>query len=138
MALDKKNNDYFYNLGRTVAIVEIMNELPDTWRGKVCSNAYQNLPYQLKKALFNDQHNLHSELLEPANVALMKGELPKTLMSVEDRKGTFWIGYYQEKTYLDKTYKGVYGKVETTIEEHVPKHIDVAPDIDNTIDDLKR
>ena len=30
MALDKTNKNYFYNVGRTVAIVEIMNELPDT------------------------------------------------------------------------------------------------------------
>lgn len=131
MALDKTNKNYFYNVGRTVAIVEIMNELPDTWRGKVCTNAYQNLPYQLKKALFN-------ELLDPAHVTLMDGELPTTLMSVEDKTGLFWIGYYHEKAYLTDTYKGIFGKVETTIEEHVPEHIDVPADTDNTIDDLKR
>ena len=138
MALDKTNKNYFYNVGRTVAIVEIMNELPETWRGKVCTNAYQNLPYQLKKALFNERHNLHKELLDPANVTLMEGELPKTLMSVEDKTGLFWIGYYHEKAYLADTYKGIFGKVETTIEEHVPERIDVPADTDNTIDDLKR
>ena len=34
--------------------------------------------------------------------------------------------------------KGIFGRVETTIEEHVPEHIDVPADTDNTIDDLKR
>ena len=137
MALDKNNKNYFYNVGRTVAIVEIMNELPDTWRGKVCDNAHQNLPYQLKKALFNERHNLHKELLDPAHVTLMEGDLPKTLMTVEDKTGLFWIGYYHEKAYLDETYKGIYGKVETTIEEHVPDQIAVTRDAE-PIDELRR
>ena len=137
MALDKNNRNYFYNVGRTVALVEIMNELPDTWRGKVCTNANQNLPYQLKKALFNERHNLHKELLDPANVTLMEGELPKTLMSVPDKTGSFWIGYYHEKAYLADTYKGIYGKVETTIEEHVPEPITVTHDV-APIDELRR
>ena len=137
MALDKNNRNYFYNVGRTVALVEIMNELPDTWRGKVCTNANQNLPYQLKKALFNERHNLHKELLDPANVTLMEGELPKTLMSVPDKTGSFWIGYYHEKAYLADTYKGIYGKVETTIEEHVPEPITVTHDA-APIDELRR
>lgn len=137
MALDKNNKNYFYNVGRTVAIVEVMNELPDTWRGKVCTNANQNLPYQLKKALFNERHNLHKELLDPAHVTLMEGELPKTLMTVEDKTGLFWIGYYHEKAYLDETYRGIYGKVETTIEEHVPEPITVTHDA-APIDELRR
>lgn len=122
MALDKNNKNYFYNVGRTVALVEIMNELPDTWRGKVCTNAFQYLPYQLKKSLFDERHNLHKELLAPAHVTLMEGELPMTLMSVKDETGIFWVGYYHQKAYIDKTYK-VIGKMETEVYEHVPERI---------------
>jgi hypothetical protein len=106
--------------------------------GKVFDNANNILPYWLKKALFNDKHNLHKELLEPADVVLMHGEIPKTLMTVVDKNGCFYIGYYQQKAYITEKYGTAIGKEEVTIEHHTPEHIDVPTDIDNTIDDLKR
>lgn len=138
MALDKTNKNYYYNLGRVTAIVELMNDMPYNFVGKVFDNANNILPYWLKKSLFNDKHNLHKELLEPADVVLIHGEIPKTLMTVVDKNGSFYIGYYQQKSYITETYGTAIGKVETTIEEHVPERIDVPADTDNTIDDLKR
>ena len=138
MALDKTNKNYYYNLGRVTAIVELMNDMPYNFVGKVFDNANNILPYWLKKSLFNDNHNLHKELLEPADVVLMHGEIPKTLMTVVDKNGSFYIGYYQQKAYVTETYGTAIGKEEVTIEHHTPERIDVPADTDNTIDDLKR
>jgi hypothetical protein len=138
MALDKTNKNYYYNLGRVTALVEVMTDRPYNFVGKVFDNANNILPYWLKKALFNDKHNLHKELLAPADVVLMHGEIPKTLMTVVDKNGCFYIGYYQQKAYITEEYGTAIGKEEVTIEHHTPEHIDVPTDIDNTIDDLKR
>ncbi len=144
MALDKENENYYYNLGRTVALVEIMNGLDGKFMIKVFDNAFQNLPHHLKKALFNDKHNLHKELLEPADVVLMHGEIPHGILTEYDISGSYAIGYYHEKAYLDTTYHGVYGKVETEVVEHIPERIDSTPEgmnadwNDNIIEELRR
>jgi hypothetical protein len=138
MALNKDFKDYSYNLGRTVAVVEIINGLRQTFASDVANNAKDKLPYQLTEALKKTSYNIHKELLEPADVVLNHGELPSKPVTTIDQMGRYWIGYYHEKAYLADTYKGIFGKVETTIEEHVPEHIDVPADTDNTIDDLKR
>jgi len=138
MALNKEFKDYSYNLGRTVAVVEIINGLRQTFASDVANNAKDKLPYQLTEALKKTSHNIHKELIEPADVVLNHGELPSKPVTAIDPMGRYWIGYYHEKAYLADTYKGVFGKVETTIEEHVPERIDVPADTDNTIDDLKR
>jgi hypothetical protein len=138
MALNKDFKDYSYNLGRTVAVVEIINGLRETFASQVADNANDKLPYQLKEALKKTSHNIHKELLEPADVVLNHGELPSKPVTTIDPMGRYWIGYYHEKAYLADTYKGIFCKVETTIEEHVPERIDVPADSDNTIDDLKR
>lgn len=138
MALNKDFKDYSYNLGRTVAVVEIINGLRETFASQVADNANDKLPYQLKDALKKTSHNIHKELIEPADVVLNHGELPSKSVTTIDPMGRYWIGYYHEKAYLADTYKGIFGKVETTIEEHVPERIDVPADTDNTIDDLKR
>ena len=138
MALNKDFKDYSYNLGRTVAVVEIINGLRETFASQVADNAKDKLPYQLKEALKKTSHNIHKELIEPADVVLNHGELPSKPVTSIDPMGRYWIGYYHEKAYLADIYNGIFGKVETIIEEHVPEHIDVPSDTDNTIDDLKR
>ena len=144
MGLNKDNENYYYNLGRTVALVEIMNGLSTRLMSQVFDNAFAALPYQLKKALFNDKHNLHAELLEPANVVLMKGEIPHGVMTACDSNGSYAIGYYHQKHYLEEKYHGIYGKVETVVVEHVPEKVEYTPDgvsvkdCDNIIEELKR
>lgn len=138
MALNKDFKDYSYNLGRTVAVVEIINGLRESFASQVADNAKDKLSYQLKEALKKQSHNIHNELVESADVVLNQGELPSKPVTSIDPMGRYWIGYYHEKAYLADTYKGIFGKVETTIEEHVPERIDVPADTDNTIDDLKR
>lgn len=137
MGLDKNNKNYFYNLGRVVAIVEIMEDTHPSWVRKVFSNASENLPYNLRQALAHDKHNIHGELIDPADIVLNRGELPKTPISACDGNGQFWIGHYHERHYLDRTYKGVFGKVETTVEKHVPERVDISGD-SQPIDDLRR
>ena len=138
MGLNKDFKDYSYNLGRAVAVVEIINGLRETFASQVADNANDKLPYQLYEAVKKTSHNLHKELIEPADVVLNHGELPSKSVTTIDPMGRYWIGYYHEKAYLADTYKGIFGKVETTIEEHVPERIDVPADTDNAIDDLKR
>lgn len=138
MALNKDYKDYSYNLGRAVAVVEIINGLPRTFASEVFDNALQKLPYQLKTALNREKHNLHKELIEPADVVLNHGELPSKPVATIDNSGRYWIGYNHEKYYLTNTYKGIYGIEETTVEHYTPEHIDVKSDSDNTIDELKR
>lgn len=55
MALNKDFKDYSYNLGRTVAVVEIINGLRQTFASDVANNAKDKLPYQLTEAL--KKHN---------------------------------------------------------------------------------
>ncbi len=138
MALSKENKNYYYNLGRTVALVEIINGLKNTFASLVFDNAKEKLPYQLAEALKKDAHNLHKELLEPADVVLNKGDLPSKMMTAVDPVGRYWIGYNHEKSYLEDTYKGIYGKEEITIECHTPEHIDATDLGDNRIDELRR
>ena len=47
MALDKEFKDYSYNLGRTVAVVEIINGLHQTFAADVANNAKDKLPFLL-------------------------------------------------------------------------------------------
>lgn len=144
MALNKENRNYHYNLGRTVALVEIINNLPHTFAGLVFDNANEKLPYQLNEALKRNSHNLHKELIEPADVVLNQGELPSKVMTAVDPFGKYWIGYYHQKSYLADTYQGVFGKVETEVTEHVPERIDFSPEgvnaegKDNIIEELRK
>ena len=138
MALDKTKKDYYYNLGRVTALVELMTAVPANFVGKVFDNANNMLPYWLKKALFNDKHNLHKELLEPADVVLMHGEIPKKMMSVVDKNGCFYIGYYHQKSYIAEKYGCFIGKEEVIVKEHTPEPVAVPVNRDNGIDELKR
>jgi len=145
MALDKSNKNYYYNLGRTVALVEIINNLPMNFAGLVFDNANEKLPYQLREALKRNSHNLHKELIEPADVVLFHGELlPTKVMTSVDANGTYWIGYYHQKSYLADAYKGVFGMVETEVSEHVPEKVDFSPEgvnadgKDNIIEELRK
>jgi len=135
MALDRNNRNYYYNLGRCVAIVEIMNELPKTFRSLVFDNAFEKLPFQLNEALAKDKHNLHDELMSVAEVILADGnEFPKGLLTAYDTNGSFWIGLYHEGKYLDDTYHDVYGNAETVILDNIPEQI--SPIASNKIEEL--
>lgn len=134
MALDKESKNYCYNLGRTVAVVEAMNGV-ERLASQVNDNAAEKLPFQLREALKKQNHNLLPELIDPADIVL-KGEMPSKVL--EPMQGnTYWVGYYQEKSYLEKTYKGIFGKVETEVTEHIPERV-VATTTDNVIDELKK
>ncbi len=137
MGLNKENKNYCYNIGRVVAVVEIINGLRENFPRLVFDNAKDNLPYQLREALKCDKHNLHCELIGPADIVL-NGEIPSKEMTSIDTVGTYWIGYYHEKAYLADTYKGIYGKEEVTIDHHTPEKVEADAAVDNSIDELKR
>lgn len=138
MALNKSSKNYCYNIGRAVAIVEIVNNLRGEFAAKVHDNASANLPYQLREALKNNHHILHHELVESADVTLNGGELPSKDMATIDKVGSYWIGYYHEKSYLADTYNGIYAKEEIIVSHHTPERMQVDADADNTINELKR
>lgn len=139
MGLDKENRNFYYNVGRTTAIVEVMNGLPTGFVSKVFDNARLNLPYQLNKALMNERHILHRELLEPSLISLMDDPLPTKIMSTNATGGCrFWAGYYHQKAYLQQNYKKLFENVETTIEEHIPERVEVPEGFDNALDSLRR
>jgi hypothetical protein len=144
MALNKDSKDLGYNLGRVVAIVEIIEG--ENLFSLVFNNAKEKLPFYLNKALSKKDHNLNRELVGPAEFILSK-ELPSKVITAIDDKGTYSIGYYHQKSYLEGKYHGNYGIVETTIEHHTPYIIEDKTDSnsvgvsivkDNVIDDLKR
>jgi len=143
MALDKTSRNYFYNLGRTVALVEIMNGV-ERLVTQVNDNASEKLPYQLREALKKKDHNLINELIDPSDVVLNQGTLPSKVLDSATEGNTYWVGYYHEKAYLDETYHGVYGKVETEVSEYMPERVDYSPDgvnheaKDNIIDELRK
>ena len=143
MALDKTSKNYFYNLGRTVALVEIMNGV-ERLVAQVNDNAKEKLPYQLREALKKQDHNLYKELIGPADVVLNQGELPSQILDPATQGNTYQVGYYHQKAYLENTYHGMYGKVETEMTVHVPERIDFSPEgvnadgKDNTIEELRK
>lgn len=148
MALNKESKDYYYNLGRVVAIVQIMQNLNSTFASDVFNNALEKLPYHLNIALRKNKHNLHKELLEASELVRRRAEFPKSIMTAYDHAGTYYIGYYHQKSYLQSKYNGIYGNVETSIEHHTPCKIDLKESAggaidgavisDNSIEDLRR
>ena len=73
MALNKDFKDYSYNLGRAVAVVEIINGLRQTFASDVANNAKDKLPYQLTEALKNED--------DTAVVITLSGKLSGTYQS---------------------------------------------------------
>lgn len=135
MALDKQNKNYYYNLGRVVSLVKIINDLDPLFVSRVYDNASDKLPYQLREALKKHNHSLIGELVECADVVL-KNDFPTHVLAPEDG-GMYWFGYYHENKYLSDTYNGVYGNVETEISEHCPDPI-VVSSTSNDIESLKK
>lgn len=133
MALDKENKSFYYNLGRAVAVVELMNGVELV--RQVNDNAAQKLSYELREALKKQNHNLIQELVEPADIVL-KEELPSKVLEPE-QGNVYWVGYYHEKSYIDNTYHGIYGKVSTEVVEHTPEIIE-ASNVMNGIKELKK
>lgn len=111
ISIDKQ--DFGYLLGREVAIIEKMfNYGPGfNFFGKVAINPNQILPYHRLKALKNDKHNLHPELLEvvSANFSNTNLDLPSFLKP--SVRASFALGYYHELKHITDNYP-VLGIVE--------------------------
>ena len=105
--------DFAYLLGREVAIIERMfNYGPEfNFFGKVAINPNQILPYHRLKALKNEKHNLHPELLEvvSANFSDTNLDLPSFLKP--SVRASFALGYYHELKHITDNYP-VLGIVE--------------------------
>ena len=104
ISIDKQ--DFGYLLGREVAIIERMfNYGPGfNFFGKVAINPNQILPYHRLKALKNEKHNLHPELLEvvSANFSDTNLDLPSFLKP--SVRASFALGYYQELKHITDNY----------------------------------
>ena len=111
ISIDKQ--DFGYLLGREVAIIERMfNYGPGfNFFGKVAANPNQILPYHRLKALKNEKHNLHPELLEvvSANFSDTNLDLPSFLKP--SVRASFTLGYYHELKHITDNYP-VLGIVE--------------------------
>lgn len=111
ISIDKQ--DFGYLLGREVAIIEKMfNYGPGfNFFGKVAINPNQILPYHRLKALKNEKHNLHPELLEvvSANFSDTNLDLPSFLKP--SVRASFALGYYHELKHITDNYP-VLGIVE--------------------------
>lgn len=111
ISIDKQ--DFGYLLGREVAIIEKMfNYGPGfNFFGKVAINPNQILPYHRLKALKNEKHNLHPELLEvvSANFSDTNLDLPSFLKP--SVRASFALGYYHELKHITDNYP-VLGVVE--------------------------
>ena len=111
ISIDKQ--DFGYLLGREVAIIEKMfNYGPEfNFFGKVAINPNQILPYHRLKALKNEKHNLHPELLEvvSANFSDTNLDLPSFLKP--SVRASFALGYYHELKHITDNYP-VLGVVE--------------------------
>ena len=111
ISIDKQ--DFGYLLGREVAIIERMfNYGPGfNFFGKVAINPNQILPYHRLKALKNEKHNLHPELLEvvSANFSDTNLDLPSFLKP--SVRASFALGYYHELKHITDNYP-VLGIVE--------------------------
>lgn len=123
--IDKQ--DFGYLLGREVAIIEKMfNYKPEfNFFGKVAINPKHMLPYHRLKALKNEKHNLHPELLEVvfANYESNKNlDLPSFLKPTV--KSSFILGYHHELDHIDNNYP-VLGIVEEKKVEYVPQEVEV-------------
>ena len=104
ISIDKQ--DFGYLLGREVAIIERMfNYGPGfNFFGKVAINPNQILPYHRLKALKNEKHNLHPELLEvvSANFSDTNLDLPSFLKP--SVRASFALGYYHELKHITDNY----------------------------------
>lgn len=111
ISIDKQ--DFGYLLGREVANIEKMfNYGPEfNFFGKVAINPNQILPYHRLKALKNEKHKLHPELLEvvSANFSDTNLDLPSFLKP--SVRASFALGYYHELKHITDNYP-VLGIVE--------------------------
>ena len=129
--IDKQ--DFGYLLGREVAIIEEMfNYGPEyNFFGRVAINPNQILPYHRLKALKNEKHNLHPELLEVVS-ANHNTDLPSFLhLNV---RTSFVIGYYDELMHI--ALNPLLGIVEKKKVEYVPQEVEVKEN--NIIEELQK
>lgn len=121
MGLDKTNVDYYYNLGRLIAIVEIMNDLDVLFINRVIENPKQGMPFQLREACRKMNHVLYKELMSADENVALKKDFESEQIKPEPC-GRVFIGYYHEKKYIGDNYK-VLGNVSTTVEHHDPEPV---------------
>lgn len=97
MALDKKNTDRPYLIGRAVAYTETITDVPLGFVGQVASNPLGKLSYHLKEALNKavKAGGEHSEFIGVADI-LLKDGLPARMTAEE--QGQMWVGYYHQKS----------------------------------------
>ena len=81
-----------YLIGRATAIVENLVEVPRDFVALVKVNPLQKLTYNLKEALKKED----KELVE---IVSLIGEIP---VRMNDNRGQFYIGYYHQKSELNK------------------------------------
>ena len=134
--IDKQ--DFGYLLGREVAIIEKMFNYGPKFNffGKAAINPKQKLPYHSLKALKNEKHNLHPELLEvvSARYNFNKNlDLPSFLNPT--LKSSFTLGYYHELKHIDDNYP-VLGIVEEKEVEYEPQEVEVKEN--NIIEELQK
>lgn len=134
--IDKQ--DFGYLLGREVAIIEKMfNYKPEfNFFGKVANNPKHMLPYHSLKALKNEKHNLHPELLEVVSARYNSNknlDLPSFLKPTV--RASFALGYYHELKHIDDNYP-VLGIVEEKKVEYVPQEVEVKEN--NIIEELQK
>lgn len=134
--IDKQ--DFGYLLGREVAIIEKMfNYGPEfNFFGKVAINPKQKLHYHSLKALNNEKHNLHPELLEVISARYNSNknlDLPSFLKPTV--RVSFALGYYHELKHILDNYP-VLGIVEEKKIEYVPQEVEVKEN--NIITELQK
>ena len=131
-----EQQDYGYLLGREVAIIEKMfNYKPEfNLFGKVSVNPLDKLPYHRLKALKNERHNLHPEMVDVASRAFnINQKIPSFL--VPKYRASYALGYYHELKHIQDTYP-VLGIVEETTVDYQPKEIEIKKD--NIVEELKK
>lgn len=92
MGLNRECTDKPYLIGRATAIVENLVEVPRDFVALVQVNPLQKLTYNLKEALKKEDE----ELVE---IVSLIGEIPARM---NDNRGQFYIGYYHQKSELNK------------------------------------
>lgn len=130
MALDRDCKNYFYRLGRLVAVVEKMAKVPQTFSGSVYDNAEQKLLPDLRDTLNNankvtEKHPLTDELFELASVGLDERKIPFECIGNTGHGMTYWLGYEHEKKYIMDNYPSLCGMAVTEVYYHVPEHVEV-------------
>lgn len=134
MALDRKNTDRHYNIGRLTAVIQLMNDLDVLFTNRVSENPKQALDIQVRDACRKQKHVLYDEFMNIYEI-LFNEDFESQMMKPVDC-GRFFIGCYHEKKYISDTYPAI-GNVSTTVQTHEPDVVSVLSTT-NEIPDLHK